>query len=86
MPAAPIVTISAGSGDSTVLRRTGEPVHHIFHDYTRTEVMIPMRDGVKLHAVILKPADISTPLPFLLRAHSIRRGRNQSRFLFCAAP
>src|SRR5947209_17973588 len=24
-------------------------------DYTRTEVMIPMRDGVKLHTVILAP-------------------------------
>ena len=39
--------------------RTGDPVHHVFHDYVRTEVMIPMRDGVKLHAVILKPADIA---------------------------
>jgi len=28
--------------------------------------MIPMRDGVELHAVILKPSDISTSLPFLL--------------------
>jgi putative CocE/NonD family hydrolase len=28
--------------------------------------MIPMRDGVKLHAVILKPADIAGPLPFLM--------------------
>ncbi len=26
-----------------------------------------MRDGVKLHAVILKPADITTPLPFLIQ-------------------
>jgi putative CocE/NonD family hydrolase len=29
--------------------------------------MIPMRDGVKLHAVILKPADIDAPLPFLIQ-------------------
>ena len=43
------------------------PVHHVFHDYQRTEVMIPMRDGIKLHAVILKPADIATPLPFLIQ-------------------
>ncbi len=28
--------------------------------------MIPMRDGVKLHAIILKPSDISTPLPFII--------------------
>jgi len=51
----------------TVYRRTGPPVHHLFHDYQRSEVMIPMRDGVKLHAVILKPADIAGPLPFLIQ-------------------
>ena len=50
-----------------VFTRTGPPVHHFFHDYQRSEAMIPMRDGVKLHAVILKPADISTPLPFLIQ-------------------
>ncbi|MDE3187234.1 MAG: CocE/NonD family hydrolase [Acidobacteriota bacterium] len=49
-----------------VYKRTGAAVHHVFHDYQRSEAMIPMRDGVKLHAVILKPADISTPLPFLM--------------------
>ncbi|MGA2888706.1 MAG: CocE/NonD family hydrolase [Terracidiphilus sp.] len=50
-----------------VYSRTGPPVHHIFHDYQRTEAMIPMRDGIKLHAVILKPADIAGPLPFLIQ-------------------
>jgi uncharacterized protein len=50
-----------------VYNRTGEPVHHVFHEYQRTEVMIPMRDGIKLHAVILKPADIAAPLPFLMQ-------------------
>ena len=48
-------------------RRTGPPVHHLFHDYQRTEAMISMRDGIKLHTVILKPADISVPLPFLIQ-------------------
>jgi putative CocE/NonD family hydrolase len=47
--------------------RTGDPVHHLFHDYKRAEVMIPMRDGVKLHAVILTPADIPGPLPILMQ-------------------
>jgi putative CocE/NonD family hydrolase len=42
-------------------------VHHVFHDYQRTEVMIPVRDGIKLHAVILKPADIAGPLPLLMQ-------------------
>ena len=50
-----------------VYHRTGQPIQHVFHDYQRTEVMIPMRDGVKLHAVILKPADIVTALPFLIQ-------------------
>ncbi len=52
---------------SEVYRRTGAAVHHVFHDYQQTEVMIPMRDGIKLHAVILKPADIAAPLPFLIQ-------------------
>ncbi len=46
--------------------RSGPPVRHVFHDYVRTEAMIPMRDGVKLHVVILKPADIAAPLPILI--------------------
>ena len=48
-------------------QRTGNPVHHLFHDYQRTEVMIPMRDGIRLHTVVLKPADITAPLPFLIQ-------------------
>jgi putative CocE/NonD family hydrolase len=51
----------------TVFKRTGVPVHHLFHDYQRTEAMVPMRDGVKLHIVYLKPADINGPLPFLIQ-------------------
>jgi hypothetical protein len=50
-----------------VYKRTGDAVHHVFHDYQPTEVMIPMRDGVKLHTIILKPADITSPLPFLIQ-------------------
>jgi len=34
--------------------------------YTRQEVMIPMRDGVKLNTVIFTPKDQAEPLPFLL--------------------
>src|SRR5581483_11710388 len=50
-----------------LFKRTGDAVHHVFHDYVRSEAMIPMRDGVKLHAVILKPSDIKEPLPFLIQ-------------------
>ncbi len=52
---------------NTTFLRTGDPVHHLFHDYQRSEAMIPMRDGIKLHAVILKPADMTGPLPFLIQ-------------------
>ncbi len=60
-------TVVASAEPDSIFHRTGEPVHHVFHDYQRSEVMIPMRDGVKLHAVILKPADIASPLPFLIQ-------------------
>ena len=56
------------SNNPTVLfSRTGPPVHHAFHDYVPTEAMIPMRDGVKLHAVILVPSDIHSTLPILMQ-------------------
>ena len=35
--------------------------------YQRTEAMIPMRDGAKLHAVILCPADATEAVPFLMQ-------------------
>ena len=60
-------TVVASNEPEAFFKRTGDAVHHVFHDYQRTEVMIPMRDGIKLHTVILKPADITTPLPFLVQ-------------------
>jgi len=59
-------SVSLSFAPDAVYVRSGPAVHHIFHDYVRTEAMIPMRDGVNLYAVILKPADISAPLPILL--------------------
>lgn len=55
---------------SQLTRISAEPVR-LNHprDYTRQQVMIPMRDGVRLHAVILRPAQTSAddpPLPFLI--------------------
>ncbi len=60
-------TVFSANDPQVIYKRTGDAVHHVFHDYRRSEVMIPMRDGVKLHTVILKPADISAPLPFLIQ-------------------
>ncbi|HXR37821.1 MAG TPA: CocE/NonD family hydrolase [Terracidiphilus sp.] len=60
-------TVARSSDPEDVYQRTGDPVHHLFHDYQRAEAMIPMRDGVKLHVVYLKPSDIAAPLPFLIQ-------------------
>ena len=48
--------------------RTAAEAHRLndLLDYTRTEAMIPMRDGVKLHTVILRPRKDLGPLPFLM--------------------
>ena len=49
--------------------QVGVRLNH-FRDYTRSEAMIPMRDGVKLHVVILRPAGSETSgeaLPFLMQ-------------------
>src|SRR5580765_220861 len=34
--------------------------------YRKTSVMIPTRDGIKLHTVILTPVDFKQPLPILI--------------------
>jgi uncharacterized protein len=59
--------VANSAAPEVVFHRTGDPVHHLFHDYQRSEAMISMRDGVKLHVVVLKPADIGGPLPFLIQ-------------------
>ena len=41
-----------GDPERAPLKRVGPAVHHDFPVYERTEAMIPMRDGVKLHVVI----------------------------------
>ena len=35
--------------------------------YDRSEAMIPARDGVKLHVVLLRPHGVTDPLPFLMQ-------------------
>src|ERR1700733_12709364 len=48
------------------MERTGEAVHHPFPAYERQEATIPMRDGIKLHAVILTPSGAPGPFPILM--------------------
>jgi putative CocE/NonD family hydrolase len=61
-----------GAGRSgPVMQRVEETPRRLnhFREYTTQDVMIPARDGVKLHVVILRPAGSEKsgePLPFLL--------------------
>ena len=60
---------SAGE-ETAMVRFSAEPakLNH-FREYTRSEAMAPMRDGAKLHLVILRPEgseNSGEPLPFLL--------------------
>src|SRR6202789_2626168 len=51
------------------LRAQEAPQRAESKDYTRSEAMVPMRDGVKLHVVVLRPAGSESagePLPFLM--------------------
>ncbi|MBV8435986.1 MAG: CocE/NonD family hydrolase [Silvibacterium sp.] len=54
------------SSETQLERISGQPVHNHFRPYSSQVVMIPMRDGVKLHAIVLRPTDTSEPLPFLM--------------------
>lgn len=56
----------AADSVSHVRRINDQPLHFDKPEYTRQDVMIPVRDGIKLHAVILRPKDYKTPLPFLM--------------------
>ncbi|MGB6130739.1 MAG: CocE/NonD family hydrolase [Acidobacteriaceae bacterium] len=57
---------SSPSEQDLLPKISSHPVANHFRPYSREEVMIPMRDGVKLHAVILRPTDTHEPLPFLM--------------------
>ncbi len=81
-----VASLAISSEPSEFFTRTGVPVHHVFHDYVRSEAMIPMRDGVELHAVLLKPSDIAVPLPFLLERTPYGAGRFDRATAFAARP
>jgi putative CocE/NonD family hydrolase len=69
-----LTSTSAGRDGSEMERSeqrfsdVGARLNH-FHEYVRSEAMIPVRDGVKLHVVILRPVGSEAsgePLPFLM--------------------
>lgn len=57
---------SRGKEEVNATRISDQPQSNHFRPYDRHEVMIPMRDGVRLHAVILRPTDTNEPLPILM--------------------
>jgi uncharacterized protein len=78
--------------------RIGEPIQHHFRPYSRQEAMIPMRDGVKLHVVIVRPTDTNDSLPILIdrtpygadrlnpiTVHSLRTELAASGYIFVGA-
>ena len=79
-------SVSLSFNPASIYVRSGPAVHHVFHDYQRTEAMMAMRDGVKLHTVILKPADIATPLPILLERTPYGADEYDHATVFAARP
>ena len=64
-----VVLDSGGRALAEAARISATPVRPArFRAYTRQEAMIPMRDGVRLHVAILRPAHVEPgeALPFLL--------------------
>jgi putative CocE/NonD family hydrolase len=58
-------------------------------EYTRSEAMLPMRDGVKLHVVILRPVGSESagePLPFLMERTPYGTDHNSSKSVNVAKP
>ena len=69
------LAVAAQQPEAVIPDRTGvqdeaAPPGYIGPLYTRSEVMTPMRDGVRLHAVLYRPqnsAKEGSPLPFLIQ-------------------
>jgi putative CocE/NonD family hydrolase len=58
-------------------------------EYTRSEAMVPMRDGVKLHVVILRPVGSESggePLPLLMERTPYGTNNNSSKSVNLSKP
>jgi putative CocE/NonD family hydrolase len=60
------VSNARSSASASAVRISDQPEQFRFRPYTRQDVMIPVRDGTRLHAVVLRPSDTAQPLPLLL--------------------
>jgi hypothetical protein len=56
-----------GTREFTTNKIAGQPEPDTRVKYTRTEAMIPMRDGVKLYTVIFTPENQTEPLPIMMQ-------------------
>jgi putative CocE/NonD family hydrolase len=72
------VRFSSASEQDLLPKVSPRPVPNHFRPYSREEAMIPMRDGIMLHAVILRPKDMHQPLPFLMERTPYGVGGNSS--------
>ena len=84
------MALSVGLLISVVAARAQEaPQKGASKEYTRSEAMVPMRDGVKLHVVILRPAGSESggePLPFLMERTPYGTDHNSSKSVNVAKP
>ena len=65
------------------------PRRAVSKEYTRSEAMVPMRDGVKLHVVILRPVGSESsgePLPFLMERTPYGTDNNSSKMINAGKP
>jgi hypothetical protein len=85
------VTMMYGANASWSLQRFSDVAVRLNHAlaYSRMVVMMPMRDGVKLHAVILRPVGSETsgpPLPFLMERTPYGTDDNSSETVNSSKP
>ena len=76
------MVLSLGSLISVVAMRAQEaPQKAESKEYTRSEAMVPMRDGVQLHVVILRPvgSESGGAAAVFDGADAVWRGRNSSK-------
>ena len=84
------IVFSLGSLISVVALRAQEaPQKAESKEYARSEAMVPMRDGVKLHVVILRPVGSESkgePLPFLMERTPYGVDNNSSKSVNVSKP
>jgi uncharacterized protein len=77
-------------GETSYVRFSMVPIQlNHFREYTRTEVKIPMRDGARLHAVVIRPIDSETSgdkLPFLIERTPYGTGSTSSNSVNATKP